>query len=341
MSLLGRFARRVKEFGYNARYGARAAPQGEGRAGRASSVQFDTQVPPNARAYQHWRAVCAVVDAPESRVLHRFRHADDIAQWTTTSDKIVGGAQPLRRLLALSPACVLTGLCAREAGFSECSFEQNGKVGLFTGNISLKTSGDMLRSGFCTVRTLPYERVGCAEKKPKRPRSSRTDAALYAQIPDLEPFSALELRLRTDGRPYFLNIKCANMSEAIFQGKMVLPPHKWFTVALPFSSFLLTHRGRIVEVQQEIDKADIDGFGVLIADGVAGPFRFEIDYIKAIRDFDADEYARVPEGRHARGTPVVGDGAADGEAGGLIEEAVGEAEGADELEERKKAAMVK
>lgn len=34
-------------------------------------------------------------------------------------------------------------------------------------------------------------------------------------------------------------------------------------------------------------------FGVLLADGLNGPFQFEIDYIKAIRDFDSTRYKAV------------------------------------------------
>lgn len=189
-----------------------------------------------------------MVDTPDYRVLHRFRDEIDLEQWTTTSDRIVGG-------------------------FSECSFVLNGKIGLFTGNISLETSGEMVRSGFATVRTKPE-----------------------VEVPSLEPFNALELRLRTDGRPYVFNIKQHDMAEAIYQGKMLLPADRWFTVALPFSDFLLTHRGTIVPHQQEMDPTAISGFGVLLADGRPGPFRLEIESIRATREFDTAHYVRVPDG---------------------------------------------
>lgn len=90
-------------------------------------------------------------------------------------------------------------------------------------------------------------------------------------------------------------------------------------MSIPFNKLALTHRGAIVSHGAEIDTDTIDGvrccnvwllytrcivahsvaacgqFGVLIADGREGPFRFELEFIKALRYFDENSYAQVPK----------------------------------------------
>lgn len=193
----------------------------------------------------------ATVHVPEVLVLYRFDKPAEVDEWHVTTDSVVGG---------YSTAELQTVV-------------DNGKpCARFTGHTSLKTSGEMVRSGFATFRSL--------DRQPMK---------------ELHNYEALQLSVKTDGRPYLFNVRCNNMTEHLFQGRIVVPKNRWCTVSIPFHKLALTHRGAIVSHGAEIDTDTIDGFGVLIADGREGPFRFELEFIKALRYFDENSYAQVPK----------------------------------------------
>lgn len=191
----------------------------------------------------------ATVHVPDELVLHRFEKPYDLMQWSITTDEVVGGFSTarLRRVVDNGRSCAL-----------------------FTGKISLKTSGEMVRSGFATFRSL--------DRQP---------------IKELHNYEALQLSVKTDGRPYLFNVRCNNMTEHLFQARVLVPKDRWCTIAIPFEKLALTHRGAIVTQHASIDQSTIDGFGLLIADGQDGPFRFELETIKALRYFNEADHKEV------------------------------------------------
>ena len=61
-------------------------------------------------------------------------------------------------------------------------------------------------------------------------------------------------------RSYILNLKCAEFSpEHLWQMRIVTPPARWTTVALPFDELMLTQRGRVELEQREINRDSING----------------------------------------------------------------------------------
>ena len=177
-------------------------------------------------------------------------------------------------------------------------------AGCFTGAIDFAHEDDVEgRGGFASFRTLPDERVR-----------------------DLSAFEAFELRVKTDGRPYTLNFKCAEHSpEQLWQAQVLTPrPYEWTSVAVPFADLRLTRRGRVELAQVELNRETVNGFGVLLADGRNGPFRFELQYLRALRRVDrgqwqsAAERAFVEAGGGAPRLPAAGGGGqtAAGEAAG-------------------------
>ena len=146
----------------------------------------------------------------------------------------------------------------------------NFSVGCFSGSLDFNHDEDVEgRGGFASFRTKPDERVR-----------------------DLSAFEAFELRIKTDGRPYIANFKCADHSvEQLWQAQLLTPrPYVWTSVALPFRDLRLTRRGRVELVQVDLNKEMVNGFGVLLADGSNGPFRFEIQYIRALRRIDPGQW---------------------------------------------------
>ena len=143
-------------------------------------------------------------------------------------------------------------------------------AGCFSGCLDFTHDEDIEgRGGFASFRTKPDERVR-----------------------DLSAFEAFELRIKTDGRPYIANFKCADHSvEQLWQAQLVTPkPYVWTSVALPFRDLRLTRRGRVELVQVDLNRETVNGFGVLLADGSNGPFRFEIQYVRALRRVDPGQW---------------------------------------------------
>ena len=148
-------------------------------------------------------------------------------------------------------------------------------AGCFAGALDFQHEGDLEgRGGFASFRTLPDERVR-----------------------DLSAFEAFELRVKTDGRPYVVNFKCAEHSpEQLWQCHIVTPrPFVWTSVAVPFADLRLTRRGRVELAQVELNRETVNGFGVLLADGSNGPFRFELQYLRALRRVDMGQWQSPAE----------------------------------------------
>lgn len=164
-------------------------------------------------------------------------------------------------------------------GASDCSFAlkayRHFSVGSFTGVIDWQADGpsDRDRGGFASFRTRPDERIR-----------------------DVSAFAAFQLRIKTDGRPYIANFKCADHSpDQLWQVRLHAPPLQWVTVAFPFSDLIFTKRGHIEENQIGLNCEALNGFGILLADGSNGPFRFEIQSLSVLRSFDPMQWSTAPE----------------------------------------------
>ena len=124
-------------------------------------------------------------------------------------------------------------------------------TGLFTGVISLANRG-----GFASVRTVP----------------GRTD---------LSGCDGLELRARGDGRTYQLRLRTDDSLDGIaYRAEFATREGEWITVRLPFDLFRPTFRGRKPRDAPPLDVSRIRQAGFLLADGQAGPFALEIDFVR-------------------------------------------------------------
>jgi monofunctional biosynthetic peptidoglycan transglycosylase len=130
------------------------------------------------------------------------------------------------------------------------------EVAVFSGRVSLENNG-----GFASVRSQP-KRV------------------------DLEGYAGVELRVRGDGRQYRLRLHNQPGWGAIaYQAAFETVPGQWQTVRFPFSAFRPTFRGRSVPDAPPLDPSQIHTFGLMIADKQAGPFRLELDWLRAYPEF--------------------------------------------------------
>ena len=118
-------------------------------------------------------------------------------------------------------------------------------------------------------------------------------AAIRAPLPkdvqDIGDFRGVNLRVRTrDKRNFSLNLQTPSFfQQDLYQAFIVLPqPNKFYELSLPFKDFLLTGKGRVREVQRELDTHTLTTIGVSVGgqESQPGTFELEIDYIKWVKE---------------------------------------------------------
>jgi NADH dehydrogenase [ubiquinone] 1 alpha subcomplex assembly factor 1 len=91
---------------------------------------------------------------------------------------------------------------------------------------------------------------------------------------DIDPYAFLALRIKSDGRKYFVNIQTESIVPTDLH-QHLLPsytPGEWETVTIPFSSFVRTNYGMVVEPQREMMRQKVRSVGIGLIDRVPGPF---------------------------------------------------------------------
>jgi monofunctional biosynthetic peptidoglycan transglycosylase len=97
----------------------------------------------------------------------------------------------------------------------------------------------------------------------------------------LAGYAGLVLRLKGDGRRYYLNAHTQDRpSGSSWRADLPTEAGTWVEVRVPFSDFVWTRFGRAL-VTDPLDPAGIRSIGFTIADGTEGPFRLHVDWVKA------------------------------------------------------------
>ena len=142
----------------------------------------------------------------------------------------------------------------------------------FSGNISVDlppNRPEIQRSGYSAWRTRD------------RPRT------LFGRsLFDVDPYAFLALRVKSDGRKYFINIQTESIVPTdIHQHRLYAQkPGEWETVVVSFHEFVRTNYGMPVEPQMEIMKQKVRSVGIGLIDRVPGPFDLCISEIFATND---------------------------------------------------------
>jgi monofunctional biosynthetic peptidoglycan transglycosylase len=122
----------------------------------------------------------------------------------------------------------------------------------FFGNVSLENNG-----GFSSIRSLEEER-------------------------DLSAYDGILIRVRGDGNRYALNLRTdIRIRAGSYRVKFDTEADKWLELFLPFADFRATSFGVELPDAPPLDARKIRSFGLLISDKQSGPFRLEVDWIKA------------------------------------------------------------
>ena len=143
----------------------------------------------------------------------------------------------------------------------------------FHGNISTK---------------LPHDRPEVMQTGYAAFRNSDRGRSLWGEMfYDVEPYSYLAMRVKSDGRAYFVNIQTDSIIETdIHQHKLLTKNHQgaagegspaqWETVLLRLHDFVRTNSGFIAEPQSEMLRQKIKSFGIGLIDRKPGPFELSV-----------------------------------------------------------------
>jgi len=123
---------------------------------------------------------------------------------------------------------------------------------LFSGNLSLDNRG-----GFTSIRTRPAEL-------------------------NLDGYERIALRLKGDGRTYYLNLMTSSRSSASsYRAPIETQKGKWQEIRVDLKEFVYTSFGRTVAGATPLRASDIRSMGITLAEKKAGPFRLEVSWIRA------------------------------------------------------------
>lgn len=119
---------------------------------------------------------------------------------------------------------------------------------LFKGEISLENNG-----GFSSIRT-----------------SGKTH--------DLSDYDGIEIRVRGDGRKYYLTARANGRRMLAYWSPIQPPKGKWTVIRVPFKSFYATYFGKKIPALK-LNTKKVTSVGFMLYDKKAGPFAIEIDYL--------------------------------------------------------------
>lgn len=127
------------------------------------------------------------------------------------------------------------------------------------------------------------------ELPPNRPEIQRSGYAAFRTrdrgyslfgklLWDIDPFNFLALRVKSDGRKYFINIQTESIVPTDLH-QHLLPcskPGEWETITIPFSAFVRTNHGMVVEPQREMMRQKVRSIGIGSTDRIPGPFELRV-----------------------------------------------------------------
>ncbi|KAK7740613.1 hypothetical protein SLS62_011085 [Diatrype stigma] len=140
---------------------------------------------------------------------------------------------------------------------------------------------------------------------PNRPSVQRTGYAAFRTLDrpptifgksvwDIDMYTYLALRVRSDGRSYLINVQTESVvPEDLHQHRLFARrPGAWETVLVRWNDFVRTNHGFAVEPQGEMLRQRVRSIGLGLTDRVPGPFELCIAGVWATNDASEGYYHR-------------------------------------------------
>lgn len=105
----------------------------------------------------------------------------------------------------------------------------------------------------------------------------------YGSSHQLSQYEGIELRVKGDGRKYYLTSRCNGGQMLAYWSPIQPEKGKWVTVKVPFTSFYATSFGRKIP-GLKLNTKKVTSLGFMLYDKKAGDFSLEVDWITAYKD---------------------------------------------------------
>ena len=118
---------------------------------------------------------------------------------------------------------------------------------------------------------------------------------------DIDPFTHLALRIKSDGRSYQVNLQTESIIPTdLHQHRLYTrKPGQWETVLIGWNDFVRTNHGAVAEPQSELLRQKVKTVGIGATDGKPGKFEICVERIWATSELTAEELAE--DGREEQG----------------------------------------
>ncbi|KAK8024034.1 Complex I intermediate-associated protein 30 [Apiospora rasikravindrae] len=128
---------------------------------------------------------------------------------------------------------------------------------------------DIQRSGFAAWRTL-----------------DRPPTVFGRAVWDIDMYTYLALRVKSDGRSYFVNVQTESVVPSDLHQHRLFARRagEWETVLVKWNDFVRTNHGFVVEPQTEMLRQKVKSIGIGLTDRVPGPFELCIQSMWATND---------------------------------------------------------
>lgn len=164
------------------------------------------------------------------------------------------------------------------------------------------TKGHVRFHGVISTR-LPIDRPHIQRTGYSAWRTKDRGSTLFGRtVWDIDPYTYLALRIRSDGRKYFVNVQTDSIVPTdLHQHRLYARrPGEWETVLIKWNEFVRTNHGVVVEPQSELLRQKVRTVGIGLIDRIEGPFELEIERIWASNRLGEElvkEDDRVEEGQ--------------------------------------------
>ena len=199
------------------------------------------------------------------------------------SDKLIGGLSQSRFDFISSSSSDSSSALSSDPPFSSSTSSPSpSSYARFSGSISTALPIDrpkIARSGYAGFRT--------PDQRP---------TAFGRSFWDIDPYTYLALRVRSDGRSYFVNVQTEAVEPTdLHQHRLFAKrPGQWETVLVRWNDFVRTNYGFVVEPQTELLRQKVRTVGFGLTDRVEGPFELCVERIWATNDVEEGDVVVEP-----------------------------------------------
>ncbi|KAF0638123.1 hypothetical protein NXS19_005715 [Fusarium pseudograminearum] len=206
----------------------------------------------------------------QPKPLYDFNAPESVHDCIVMSDKTIGGFSQ-------------SNFDFQKSTESSASSKTPSAYARFYGNISTRLPDDRPN----------IERTGFAGFRSPDQRPTMFGRSMW----DIDPYIYLALRVKSDGRSYFVNVQTESVEPSDLHQHRLFPkrPGQWETVLIKWNDFVRTNHGFVVEPQTEMLRQKVLTVGVGLTDRVDGPFELCIERAWATNDASEADITEEPQ----------------------------------------------